>query len=75
MANSTVQVLHWRVKLLWAEMCHYDGIAPDNRFAVFSPGNPYQPAYDKAMGELQREVARVRGIPSSRDLDKANGLG
>jgi hypothetical protein len=34
----------------WAKACRWEGFGPEEKFVVFSSGNPYAPLRDRAMG-------------------------
>ena len=40
--------LRQRVRLLWAQACLWEGVAPQTNYVVFRPDNPYSAPYDQA---------------------------
>ena len=49
-----------QMRLLWVKACHWDGIAPQGKFVVFSPENPHQTEYDQAFKAHQESLKQPK---------------
>ena len=56
-SEELADTLRGRMRLLWVKACHWDNIAPQCKFVVFSRENPHQAEYDKAMRAYQEHLA------------------
>ncbi len=56
MKLEVTDTLEGQMRLWWVKACHWEGIAPQSKFVVFSPENPHQAGYDKAAAALQESL-------------------
>lgn len=59
----------YAVRYLWNIACQHDEIEPDALFIAFSDDNPFIPAYNKAMADLQVMVKAKQAI--DRDIARS----
>ncbi len=56
MKLEVTDTLEGQMRLWWVKACHWEGIAPQSKFVVFSPENPHQAGYDQAAAALQESL-------------------
>jgi hypothetical protein len=63
MKISEKEIARLAARAIWVKACKYDGIPTDAKFVTFSPRNPFDKLYNKAMEKYYKVCAKTGTYP------------